>query len=68
MKTIHIKGLAWLVADWFIAKPRCLQGPFERYWHRIMQRETITTLNTDLAKNLIDNKKIDKLKLFGIKR
>lgn len=57
----------WFAADWFIAKPRCLQNPFMRYWNRATQQEPLIILNTDLVKSLIDKRMIAELGLFGIK-
>lgn len=58
---------AWFFADWFIATPRCLQGSLKRYWNRVYEREEIMPLSTGLVNQLIKNKQVGELYLFGIR-
>lgn len=58
---------AWFPAEWFITKPRCLQNSLRRYWNRVCQREEIMPLNTIVVNQLIEDKRVGELYLFGIR-
>lgn len=58
----------WFPADWFIAKPRCLQSSWRRYWDRVRRREAVMPLDADLVSSLIESKQVEELHLFGVRR